>query len=219
MLHQGAPTPQLRQWLERLAPVVEHARDVLRQRCPDEVARCSGCQRTLAGDFQLEFLRRPYVIEARSFAVRATGGAKPPSPFTTSLILTYLAMADGAPLAGDWIGFRELPAGLFYAQAFQGYSGGRLVREPGGDLEAFRCAAGRLGARPLAVGDAAYAFGVLPRIPLAVVYWEGDDEFPSQAQVLFDRSAPHYMTTDGLAILGSQLVDRLLASGSPGASG
>jgi hypothetical protein len=124
-------------------------------------------------------------------------------------------MADGVPLAGDWIGFRELPAGLFYAQAFQGYSGGRLVRELGGGLDGFRRAAGRLSALRLMMGDAAYAFTVLPRIPLAVVYWEGDDEFRSQAQVLFDRTAPHYMTTDGLAILGSQLIDRLLTSGDP----
>jgi hypothetical protein len=42
------------------------------------------------------------------------------------------------------------------------------------------------------------------------VYWEGDEEFPSQARVLFEDTAARYMPTDGLAILGSQLVGRML---------
>ena len=54
-------------------------------------------------------------------------------------------------------------------------------------------------------------FTILPRVHLAVVYWEGDEEFPAQARVLFEDTAAHYMTTDGLAVLGSQLVGRLLS--------
>ena len=60
------------------------------------------------------------------------------------------------------------------------------------------------------MGDAGYAFAVLPRGHLAVAYWEGDDEFPSQARVLFEDTAAHYLPTDGLAILGSQLVGKIL---------
>jgi hypothetical protein len=39
--------------------------------------------------------------------------------------------------------------------------------------------------------------------------WAGDDEFPAQAQVLFQESAPHYLITDGLAILGSLLIGQI----------
>jgi hypothetical protein len=67
-----------------------------------------------------------------------------------------------------------------------------------------------LGGEPLAIGDAGYTFTVFPRVHMALVYWEGDDEFPSQARVLFEDTSSHYMPTDGLAILGSQLVGRLL---------
>ena len=60
------------------------------------------------------------------------------------------------------------------------------------------------------MGDAGYTFTVLPRVHLALVYWEGDEEFPSQARVLFEDSTSHYLPTDGLAILGSQLVGKIL---------
>jgi hypothetical protein len=36
--------------------------------------------------------------------------------------------------------------------------------------------------------------------------------FRRGATILFDTTAPHYMVVDGLAILGSHLVGRILAS-------
>ena len=59
-------------------------------------------------------------------------------------------------------------------------------------------------------GNAAYAVQVLPRVRLAAVYWLGDEDFPSQASILFEDTAPHYMSTDGLAVLGSHLVNAIL---------
>ncbi|MFN2167538.1 MAG: DUF3786 domain-containing protein, partial [Anaerolineae bacterium] len=108
------------------------------------------------------------------------------------------------------IGFRELPEGMFYVQAFEGYSGKRLVRELPEGIAAFRRAAESLGGEPLPLGGAGYTFTVLPRVRLGLAYWEGDEEFPSQARVLFEDSAAHYLPTDGLAILGSQLVGKIL---------
>ena len=219
MLQKGEPTPQLQQWFDRLAPVVEEARATLRRLKPGKLVLRSGCEQDEDGSFRLTFFWREYVISAGDFTVRrASTGEELPS-FTQSLILTYLVTADGTTPSSRWIGFRDLPDGMFYVQAFQGYSGGRLVRElggfaasvqPGGSIESFRRAAETLGGEPLAIGDAGYVFTVLPRVHLALVYWEGDEEFPSQARVLFEDTAAHYMPTDGLAILGSQLVGRVL---------
>lgn len=70
-------------------------------------------------------------------------------------------------------------------------------------------AAEQLGGERVEGGDAMFAFWPLPRIVLAAQYWRGDDEFAPRANILFDASASHYLTTDGLAVLGSQLVSRL----------
>ena len=210
MLQHGIPTPQLGQWMDRLAPVVEQAQDTLRGQATSELARRSGCRQDTRGDLRLTFLNQEYIVSADDFAVLRADSGEEPSSFVNSLILTYLANADGTPTSGRWIGFRDLPDGMFYVQAFQGYTGSRLVREMEGDVQAFRRAAKGTGGQRLDLGSAGYAFHVLPRVRLALVLWEGDDEFPSQAQVLFDQTAPHYMPTDGLAILGSQLVGAVL---------
>lgn len=216
MLQTGKPTPQLQEWYDKLAPVVQGAQAELRSVKPGKLALRSGCERDQDGDFRLDFFGQGYTISGNDFAVRRAGAGDEPPSFIQSLILTYLVTADGATPSSRWIGFRELPDGMFYAQAFQGYAGDRLARELPGGIESFRRAAEMLGGEPLEIGDAGYAFTVLPRVHLALVYWEGDEEdgFPPQAQVLFEDTASHYMCTDGLAILGSQLVGRLLKAAS-----
>ena len=137
-------------------------------------------------------------------------GAKLPV-FDTAMLLYYLVTADGTALADRWIGYRELPDGAFYANAFQGYSGNRLARTFGERSQVYVTAAEALGGTHLpGLPGLAYAFQPLPRIRLATVLYPGDEEFPARGIVLFDASACHYMPTDGLALLGSGVVGRLV---------
>jgi len=211
MLQRAEPTPQLKEWIDRLAPVVAEAKRTLRHRQPGKLIMLTGCEQDADGDFRLRFFWQEYIISAEDFTGRRAKDEEVPSSFVQSLILTYLATADGTTPSSRWIGFRELPDGMFYAQAFRGYTGIRLVRELTGGIDAFRRAAERMESEPLeAIGDAGYAFTLLPRVHAAVVYWRGDEDFPSQARVLFEDTAAHYMPTDGLAIMGSHLVGSLL---------
>lgn len=129
------------------------------------------------------------------------------------LLAHYLRTADGTPLAGRWVSLRELPGGLMYERAFQGYSGDELARGFGVDFGRLRTLGARYGAKPLETGDASFWLEVLPRVPIAVVCYQGDDELPSTAQLLFDAAAPHYLPTDALATLGGRLARLLLQAG------
>jgi hypothetical protein len=119
-------------------------------------------------------------------------------------------------MAASWIAFSELPDGRFYNQAFQGYTGRELVKTFGNDLDAFEGAASKAGGEkrfPMAgapLGDSAFAYHALPRVPLMVVYWLGDEDFPPNSQILFDAAVSHHIPTDACAILGSTLTRRLL---------
>lgn len=131
--------------------------------------------------------------------------------YDTGVLLYYLRQADGTPMADRWIGYRELPGGSFYSQAFQGYSGDRLARAFGERPEGYLQAVRKLDGMALTgLPGLAYAFIPLPRIRLASILYPGDEEIAARASILFDASASHYMTTDGLALLGSGLVGRLL---------
>ena len=139
------------------------------------------------------------------------------SVYDEGMLLYYLRQADGTPLADHWIGYRELPGGSFYSQAFQGYSGDRLARTFGENFEGYVQASKMLNGVSLpGLPGFAFAFLPLPRIRLASILYPGDEEFAARASVLFDAAASHYMTTDGLALLGAGLAGRLIHAGHPG---
>ena len=135
--------------------------------------------------------------------------------YDTAMLVYYLHTADGAPEAGRWVNFRELPDGTFYHQAFQGYSGNRLAAHFGLSPDAFEQAAARIGGQRIDdLGTMAFSFQALPRVTLAAILWPGDEEFPARAQILFDAGACHYLTIDGCAMIGSGLVGRLIKADS-----
>jgi len=199
-------------WAASLAKQLQETRDALRARDPAEIALRSGtaCE-VVAGETRVAvtFWGRRYVVSWPELSVRGNGAEDCPEP-VQSPILQYLMFADGAPLENTWVSLRNLPHGSFYEQAFQSYSGNLLARTFRRDLEGFRAAAAKLGGESLAMGDAAFRFWALPRIPLAVVFWSGGEEFPDSAQVLFDKSAGHYQHLEMLAHLGAMICERIV---------
>ncbi len=134
------------------------------------------------------------------------------SDYQQAMVLYYLRLADGTPHNQEWISFAELPNGNFYQTAFQSYTGQELVRQIGNDTQGFIKAAELLSAQKGSFGDAAFIFKAFPNVSLLLVHWQGDEDFPASYKILFSRSAPHYLTTDGLAILGSMLTRKITAS-------
>lgn len=195
-----------------MRPRIDAARAQLTELDEAELVRRGGLAGGGESPLRLPLLGKQVTIELPGLTIAAEDGSACPEELAL-LVLDYLVRADGSPPSGEWIGFQELPDGAFYRQAFQGYSGAQLVRDLSEDIDRFQHAARRLGGQPVTIGDAGYAFRVLPHLPLAVVWWEGDEEFPADATVLFDRVAHVYLPTDGLAILGRMLCRALGRAG------
>lgn len=181
---------------------------------PARCAALAGATLTPAG-IHVSFFGRPHLVTHPDGAVRALNPAQteePPRNAHVSIqivLLHYLLTADGAPPADRWLTFRELPDGLFYAQAFAGHAEGLLAQRLGADLPRFRQAAEALGGQPLDLADAAYRFQAFPRLAVAALLWEGDEDFPPQARILFDANASHYLPTEDLSGVGDWLAHRL----------
>ncbi len=161
------------------------------------------------GEFRLSLFDSPLVVSFPELVAYQTNG-EPFPPHIQALGIYYFHTADGAPLAGDWVSFAELPDGRIYDHAFQGYSGNEVVKAFGLDVEGFKRACEKAGGRPETFGDAAYSFQALPRLPLLVNFWCGDEDFPSTCKILFDRSLSHYLPTDVAAILGGMLARKIV---------
>lgn len=196
------------------------ARERLRAAAPFDVAHRSGARfqpaRESPAYFELRCLNRPFRVTYPEGLVLQADTQKPPSYALQLLLLHYLIHADGQPLAGRWVAFRELPGGLIYDQAFRARVEPLLLAAFGSNPGRFVRAAKALDGYKLTFGDAAFMFDVLPRLPMAVILYMGDEEFPSTVSVLYDGSAGHYLPTEDLAVLGGLLVGSLLKAAPAG---
>lgn len=186
---------------------------------PVRAAALAGCSVTPEGVI-VPYFGRAYLVTHPAGIVTgvaeprptASAPARPPQPAHISInivLLHYLLTADGTPPADRWLTFRELPDGLFYAQAFAGHAEGLLAQKFGANLDGFRQAALGLGGTGLDLADVAYRFQAFPRLPIAVLVWAGDEDFPGQVRVLFDAHAGHYLPTEDLSGIGDWLAHRL----------
>ena len=106
------------------------------------------------------------------------------------LILHYLFNASGEPLAGRTIDFRQVPEGGFYWSAFVSRAQKPLLATFGHDLGLYAKVVATLGGEPVPLGDAVARFLAFPRVPVTHVLWRGDEEFPPEANILFDETIP-----------------------------
>jgi len=162
------------------------------------------------GRLQMQIWGTAVTICVPEFVAYDVENGKVLDTLTQALVAYYLHTADGISPANHWIAFTELPDGRFYTQAFQGYTGRELAQTFGNDVARFEKTAVTLGGTANVLGDVAFRFQALPRVPMLVVCWQGDEDFPPSYKILFDAHTPHYLPTDACAILGSMLTRRLL---------
>jgi hypothetical protein len=128
------------------------------------------------------------------------------------LILHYLLHTSGEPLSGREIDFRSVPEGGFYWSAFVSRAKKPLLETFGHDLELYLKVAEALGGTIGTQGDASATYQAFPLVPITHVLWRGDEEFPPEANILFDETIPSHLSTEDIAALAGSSVYRLMAA-------
>lgn len=196
-------------WEAAMLAEIERLRDPLRELSIDHVGENIGAM-VVEAELRFCYWDRDVVVSWSELQPRWSGG-EPLNPFDSAMVLHHLSTSDGSPTEGRWVGFRDLPGGEFYHQAYLGYTGRRLAAAFGSDPAPFNAAAERVGGYRLeGPSPHAWSFTPLPRIPLAACLWPGDEDLAGQAAVLFDAGAARHLPVDGLALLGAGLTGRLL---------
>jgi len=126
------------------------------------------------------------------------------------LYLHYLCGAwssKGAKTTGEWISFQEIPDGRFYMDAFQRRAKNPMVMTFGEKPDLLLKIATELyGAVPFNQGDVSVVVRALPLVPIALILWKGDEEFPPEGNVLFDRSIIGMLSAEDVAWLSGMVV-------------
>ena len=119
------------------------------------------------------------------------------------LLMHYLTHADGTAVSGIWMSYRQLPGAKLFEQKFINMVSRPMAEFFDSNIGSFMESASALGGQPIdRKGDAAFWFKALPKLPIACIFNIGEDEIPPSINILFDESAPHYLPTEDLTILG-----------------
>lgn len=75
-----------------------------------------------------------------------------------------------------------------------------------GHVEELRKACEKLRGKPLSQGDVGYQLSVYPFLDIAVYFWDGDDEFEAQANMLFDSNITDFLHEENVVCVAADAV-------------
>jgi hypothetical protein len=159
---------------------------------------------------RMEFLGKTVLIRwpMLNTAFEETGASLPIQQ--QILLLHYLEGAVKSPgvrLKGEWISYQEVPDGRFYLDAFMRRAKKPLVEAFGQEPDRLMPLAKALyGAIPFDQGDISVLIRATPKIPVALIMWRGDEEFPPDGNILFDRTVSSFLSAEDIAWLAGMIV-------------
>ena len=151
--------------------------------------------------FYVNLLGTEYAISHPAYAI-APGCPLPMQTFLLRYLLESKAVAD----KGTWKTFREMPWGELYIKPYTGRVLTRAAFTFGTRVAAFRAACEKMGARPLNHGDAGFQFDLIGDFKMQILVWEGDEEFPPNAQVLYSDNFEEGFGAEDRVVAGDILI-------------
>lgn len=191
---------------------VDHAREQILAKAPEDIARLAGVtflEKEQA--FTFTSLGQSITVDYPSCQVHFTKGGEKPALSWQLAILHYLVTADGVPLSGKWVPFREYERHVAHPTVFEHDTGQVLVDRLGNKPAAkILEACGALGADiEKSSADVCAVFHLLPRFPIKLNLWLSDEELPGSGGLLFDSRSAHYLPVEDLHTTGPMVVNFL----------
>ena len=126
-------------------------------------------------------------------------------------ILNHLAQGGSSLPHGVWKGFVEFPNTVSKMVSMKNAVEDPLIERFSGRMDELRNRALSLGAVPLATNegsaDVAIVFSPLPRVPVALLFWDAapGDDVRSQAKLMFDETVLEHLDIESVVFLSERL--------------
>jgi len=132
-------------------------------------------------------------------------------PFWDKMFIYHLFWySSDSPLASkEYIPFQDIPGTKVFYAAFQ-KSIPPFTTHFNGRIDAFCNACENLGGIKIPYGDAGYSIPIWGNLYLQIIFWDGDDEFPASATILFDKNICQFTHPETVVIIGDDGIRAVL---------
>ncbi|MDR3630914.1 MAG: DUF3786 domain-containing protein [Desulfocapsaceae bacterium] len=167
----------------------------------------------LVQDGQVTGLRLPYFsdyLDIVGTTVRRSDGTEL-TRLEQVFILNHLAQGGRAMPTGRWKGFVEFPNTVSKLVSMKAQVEEPLVKCFTGKREVLQERAMQLGAIPLAMdegsADVAVLFSPLPRVPVALLFWDAPpgEGFQAQVKLMFDETILEHLDIESIVFLSERI--------------
>ena len=186
-----------------------HYEELFRKADPAEITARLPHVRFDGKEFYLTLLGREYAVSYPDAVVRPTDDGKLPPLPTQTFLLRYLLESKEVAWTGQWKTFREMPWGEMYITPYTGRVLTRAAFTFSFKLNAFRAACEKMGAEKVKHGDAGYRFDLVGGYQMQILIWQGDEEFPPNAQVLYSDNFAEGFAAEDRVVAGDILISTI----------
>ncbi len=124
-------------------------------------------------------------------------------------LIHYLLKPKEAEVANEWISEKDVPGGPTFFRGPHEIPTHTITGRFENNLDEFKSTCEQLQGTPLNMADAAYRFDIILRIPVALLYWQGDEDFDAEAKILYDRTITEHLASDVIYALAVGICERL----------
>jgi hypothetical protein len=129
-------------------------------------------------------------------------------------ILRYLIHAIDLPLSGQLVRPSDLPGGDVFTKGTHILPLDKAAAYFSNHYNEFMIAGKSLGGTQADYGDMSLNILPFPRVPVVLIVWLGDEEFPSTASLLFDSSCVSHLPPDIIWSTSMMAVEMMLINRS-----
>ncbi len=125
---------------------------------------------------------------------------------TEGLILHYIAYSKGVKPKGNWCQFYQIKDASLYLPVFQKRTTHIINKAVKNPEQFFQKTLNLGGVEIDFISSArAFKFNAFPLFPLLIVFYEGDDEIPSEIKFLFDDNCINNLPAEDIVVLSQFL--------------
>jgi len=129
-------------------------------------------------------------------------------------IICYLLGSKEILISKEWISEKDIPGGITFFRGPHAIPTYLIEQRFSDNIGEFKKVCEQLYGIPLDMADEAYYFKIAPRVPVGVLFWQGDNEFPAESKILFDRTITEHLALDVIFGLALEICGRIGGSSS-----
>ncbi len=174
---------------------------------PEEVSARTKCRFERSSNrYFVRVWGHEYCVDLNKYEIKpGRSGLKNYHEFLYLFILYYLIQSKDILPSGVWISEKDIPSGGAFFRGPHTIPGNLITDRFGNDIDAFKKECRKFNGITLDMADAAFRFQITRTIPVAVLYFMGDEDFPSEAKLLFDRTIGRHLPLDIIFALAVEI--------------